>query len=212
MTDIDIEKIDPYGEEDWNEKDIIFLKYYYKFNDILRKIEVTDKIFPGGDTIEIEDTNESTNEYFILRNIQKYLNTKIRDLGRCITMYRELNGNLRIKSKFFKLRLNKYLFINDNNLSNYFLNPFKQYTIRINKNSFKIKMNSRYKITLKKNNFILNENKNYIHLIFNYRNSKKALESLNNTYNNYIKNKIKEISENQRILTMRKNYRLDIKE
>jgi len=205
---IDKEKIDPFNEEDWDEKDLLFVKYGYKFNDHLRTIDVSQNIRYNKIDVECsEEDSENIIGYKVWKIINEKLNRDIRSDSDSYRFYKNLYGKIgSVKTGIFSFSLNKLLFTGSKRT--YFLNPFKEYTIIINKNNLNVTVVSEYK-WFKKTRYKL-YNDGVISLKFRYSDAKLALIRLNNVYNEYINECKDKISIHRSLCRARKNYKLNL--
>jgi len=218
---IDIEKIDPYNEEDWNEKDEILISYKYSFDDYKRIINVEEdlstilnynSIQTLESDVEFDKVCKEKNDSTIKGKIVEYLKNDNRNKIRTLNMFKSIYGTLKAEANWFRFSLK---FANTKN-RNYFLNPFKRYTIHINKRTLDIIVDSKYKNRYNKNRY--NKNPYYLNngdvsitLIFNYRDTKISLSKLNNIFDSYITSQINVYSSKITVIDERKTYEIIIK-
>lgn len=203
---IDIEKIDPFNEEDWDEKDIIFNLYGYRFRDSTRTIDISPSIRTN--TFEIECTDDSISTYYQIKSkISDSINTIVRNNNNNREFYREFLSRLRAsKNGMFSFSINKRLF--DGGKNNYFLNPLKEYEIFINKNNLSVDIKSKYKWG--KTNYKFYNEKRHILVIFGYLDAKKGLKKLDRTFNKHIEDVMLQFRQNNELMRMRRNYKINI--
>jgi len=205
---IDKEKIDPFNEEDWNEKDIIFFKYGYKFDDNLKTIDISQNI--RSNIIEIEyDNNNITNNYIekykFWNQINKNLNAIISDNRVSIRFYNHLIEDI----KRSKIGIFYFTFVGLSYKKKYFINPLKEYCIIINKNNLTTSVYSKYKIT-KKNTFKFYNSNHEMGIKFGFLDTIKSLKKLNFEYSRYIKDKKNDLELSKYLCRSRKHYSLNI--
>jgi len=168
------EILDPFDEENWDEVDYQFMIQYGYYFDHLTKQIIVEKFKVGriynGD-VEILEENSSKN------TIQNLINKKIRHNCKIdetnLKIYKDIKRNFKIKDTFKGFKICKDLFFG-NNIKNYFINPFKEYTIDINLTNYIITISKSkgYKIQ-KESDYDVYSNINNIGIRFNFFNVNK---------------------------------------